>query len=84
MRGWSPDPDYVGASVFVRRRDGLVVELGSSPFLFYFDVFEGVFGDIGETADAEEIKAEIIARSKAYWLEQGLDLDADDPERDDR
>jgi hypothetical protein len=71
LRGWSPD-GYVGGYVFVRRSDGLVVELGSTPFLFWPEVFEGVFGDIGETASAEEIKAEIIARSKAHWAEQGL------------
>ena len=71
LRGWSPDPDYIGGFVFVRRSDGLVVELES--FFFYWrDFFEGVFRDIGETADAEEIRAEIIARGEAYWDEQGL------------
>lgn len=72
LRGWSPDTGYIGGYVFVRRSDSLVVGLGSTPFLFWSGVFEGVFRDIGETADAEEIKAEIIARSKAYWEEQGL------------
>jgi hypothetical protein len=65
--------------VFLRRSDGLVVQLESF-LLFWFKGFEGVFRDIGETADADEIRAEIIARSKAYWAEQGLDPDAPDPE----
>ena len=76
-RGWSLDPDYVGAWVFVRRSDGLVVELGSH-FLLWFEVFEGVFRDIGQTAGAEEITAEIIARSEGYPDEQGLAFEDDD------
>jgi hypothetical protein len=72
LRGWSPDPGYIGGATFVRRSDGLLVELGSSPFQYCPDVFEGVFRDSGETAAAREIKAEIIARSEAHWAEYGF------------
>ena len=79
MRGRSPD-GYLGAVVFVRRSDGLVVELGSAHFVYraLSEVFESVFRDIGETADAEAIKAEIIARSEAYSAEHGLVEDVDE------
>jgi hypothetical protein len=72
LRGRDPDA-YLGGYTLVRRRDGLVVELGSSPLLYRPEVFEGVLNDIGETAGADEIHFEIVARSNEASLLEELD-----------
>jgi len=58
---------YAGGYVFVRRRDGLVVEVASNPLLQPF--YEDVLRDIGESATAEQIVSEIRARSGAVYEE---------------
>ena len=62
-----PRNAYLGGYTFVRRRDGLVVEVGSNPSQFLAEVFPDVLREIGETAGAEQIVAEIAARTDAYW-----------------
>ena len=67
-RGRAPN-GYLGGHVFVRRRDGLVVEMGSNPLWYFKPVFEEVLRDIGESATAEQIHSESRARSAAVFEE---------------
>src|SRR5262249_10822705 len=72
-----PPAALAGPHRFVRRRDGLVVELGSDPHRFLWDVFEGVFRDLGEAGTAGRIGAEVVSRTAAYWAEREVEWEAD-------
>jgi hypothetical protein len=81
VRGWvevyplSDFDDRLGGTTIVRVRDGATVNVGWWGLVLP-GILEAVLNEIGDTASAAEIGAEISARVEQHWDE--VEAEADD------